>query len=169
MNKLTSTFAVATACMAGTAVAGPHDHGVIRINMAIEGEQLVVSLTSPLDSFVGFERAPRTDAEKERAATALKAMRSGELLQPSPEAQCTLKNAQVEAPVLEGKAKPQGGHADLEAEYEFACANPQALGAINLGYFDAFRWTKRVEVQHAGPNGQGQATLRRGRGTEVKF
>lgn len=136
-----------------------HDHGVVRLDLAIEGDEINVFMQSPLDSFVGFERAPRTDAEKKRAAEALELLRGGSLLKPNPEAECTLTAKEVNAPVLEGKAREKDGHADLEANYVFKCQKTPALTAVQTGFFDAFKHTKKVEVQIAGPKGQSKTTL----------
>lgn len=152
----------------GVALAGPHhhDHGVIRLDVAVDGPQLSVMLQSPLDSFVGFERAPRTDAEKKRASEALRLLREGvPVLSPNAEAQCSLKLANVSAPVLEGQSKPKDGHADLEADYQFECAKPEQLTHLKTGFFDHFKHTKKVEVQVAGPKGQKKAKLSKAQAT----
>ena len=60
---------------AAGALAGPHVHGVAAIDIAVEGRALVVLLDMPLDSVVGFERAPRTAAERRAAADALARLR----------------------------------------------------------------------------------------------
>ena len=78
-----------------------HVHGVVKLNMAVEtreqripvklqgvGErpltsQVVdvrVSLEMPLDSLLGFERAPRTDAERQSVAAALVKIRDAKAL-----------------------------------------------------------------------------------------
>jgi hypothetical protein len=49
-------------------LAAPHVHGVVALDVALEGPRVVLSLKAPLDSLVGFERAPRTDAERRAAA-----------------------------------------------------------------------------------------------------
>ncbi|HMR69005.1 MAG TPA: DUF2796 domain-containing protein, partial [Rubrivivax sp.] len=53
------------------------------------------------------------------------------------------------------------GHADLDATYTFACAQPARLATLEVGLFDAFRRVERVEVQAALPQGQRKAVLRR--------
>lgn len=145
-----------------------HQHGVVRIDLAVDGGKVTVAVDMPLDSLVGFERAPRTDAERQAAAAALARMRDGAaLLRFDAAAQCELVDARVEAPVLErpAAAAPSGdkdaGHADLDAAYTFACAQPERLATLEVGLFDAFRRIERVEVQAAMPQGQRKAVLRR--------
>jgi len=144
-----------------------HEHGVAKLDVAIEGNKLTVALESPLDSLLGFERAPRTDAERKAAADVLARLRSGgALFTADAAAQCTLRNTTVTAPVLEsvgtaaGKA-PAGEHADLDASFEYSCAQPQQLRMLDLGLFDAFKRMQRIEVQVAGAQGQSKTTLKR--------
>lgn len=144
------------------AIAAPHahhEHGIIRLDVAIEGNEINIFMQSPLDSFVGFERAPRTDSEKKKSANALAVLRGDSLLKPNEEAQCKLTTIEVSAPVLEGKAREKNGHADLEANYVFNCANLSDLKSISTTFFKAFKHTKKVEVQIAGHRGQSRATL----------
>lgn len=137
-----------------------HDHGVVRLDIAIEGDGMNVFMQSPLDSFVGFERAPRTDAEKKLASNALTLLRSNSLLKPNPEAECVLSFSEVNAPVLEGKAREKNGHADLEANYVFKCMKPNMLTSLRTELLESFKHAKKVEVQVAGPKGQKKTTLR---------
>jgi hypothetical protein len=144
-----------------------HEHGVMKLDVVVDGSTLSVTLESPLDSFLGFERAPRTDAERKAAADLLARLRSPDqgapLFVPDAAAQCKLVRAEVRAPVLEtpAKAVPKDGHADLDADFSYTCAQPAQLKSLGLGLFDAYRRLTRIDVQVAGPQGQAQATLRR--------
>ena len=140
--------------------AKPHEHGVVRMGVAIDGTQLSIDLEMPLDSLIGFERAPRTDAERKAAADALARLRDGAaLFKLDAAAQCTLGSAKVEAPVLEQGAAPKDGHADADASYVFRCAQPTRLATLEVLLFDAFRHVERVQVQAALPSGQRKAVL----------
>ena len=154
------------AALAGPAGASKaHEHGVVKLDVALEGPQLTLAVEMPLDSLLGFERAPRNDAERKAAAAALEKMRDGAgLFRLDTAAQCTLARATVEAPVLE-RAPVAGAkadeHAELEATYVFRCAQPARLAALEVLLFDAFRRVSRVDVQAALPHGQRKASLRR--------
>lgn len=162
-NYIQKTFIIAALLAnANLSTAAPHahhDHGVIQLDVVIEDDKVNVSLQSPLDSFLGFERAPRTTTEKKNADNALALLRTGGLLQPDISANCTLTDSQVSAPVLEGKATEKDGHADLEANYIFGCKNISALKTMRLGFFDAFKHTMKIEVQLATPVGQSKTTV----------
>jgi hypothetical protein len=157
-----------------------HEHGVVRLDVSIEGPQLSIAMTAASDNWLGFERAPRTDAERKAAAEVLTRLRNpsqgAPLFAPNAQAQCQLAQAEVSAPVLEPAAKPaaapaappppapaKGGaeHADLEASYSFQCAQPAQLRTLDLGLFEAYKRIQRIEVQVAGPKGQAKVTLRR--------
>ncbi len=144
-----------------------HEHGVVKLDVAVEGNKLTIVMAAPLDNLLGFERAPRTDAERKAAADVLARLRSPDkgapLFGADAGAGCTLGKAEVVAPVLEpgAKADAKDGHADLDATYEFACASPAQLSTLNLGLFEAYQRIKRIEVQVVGPKGQAKTTLRR--------
>ncbi|MFO1303669.1 MAG: DUF2796 domain-containing protein [Burkholderiales bacterium] len=153
---------LAGAAMPARADVRPHEHGAVKVDVAIDGAEMTVAVEMPLDSLVGFERAPRNDAERKAAAEALAKMRAGDALwKPNADAQCTLASAKVEAPVLEPGAKASPGeHADLDATYVWKCAQPGRLATLDVALFDAFKRVKRVEVQVAGPKGQSKTVLR---------
>lgn len=161
------TLAIAACATITASAAAPHQHGVARIDVALDGSRLTLTVDAPLDGFLGFERAPRSEAERKSAAELLARLKAPQgLFTPDAAAACTLDSAVVKAPVLEsggGKIRAgQGGdHADLEAEYGYTCAQPQALRALDVGLFDAYPRLQRIEVQVAGAKAQSKVTLRR--------
>lgn len=166
---LTSCLAFTFACASGTAWAAgkAHEHGALKIDVAIEGNQLMIEMAAPLDNLLGFERAPRTDAERKAAADVLARLRNPDkgapLFVTDAAAQCTLTKAEVRAPVLEPGAKSaaKDDHADLDASYEFNCTQPGELRSLGVGLFDAYKRVRRIDVQVAGPKGQSKTTLKR--------
>ena len=139
-----------------------HEHGVARLAVAVDGNTLSIELDAPLDGFLGFERAPRTDAERKAAADLLVRLRdAAALFKPDAAAGCKAGDVKVEAPVLEPGYKGKGEHADLEAQFSFQCAQPQALRVLDVALFDAFKRLQRIDVQVAGAKGQSKATLKR--------
>ncbi|MBL8344612.1 MAG: DUF2796 domain-containing protein [Rubrivivax sp.] len=159
--SLLATLVLVAAAGAACA-AKPHEHGVVKLDVAIEGDKLTVALEAPLDNLLGFERAPRTDAERKAATDVLARLRApAGLFVADAAAQCTMAKADVQAPVLEAGAKAKDGHADLDATYEFKCAQPAQLRALDVGLFEAYKRIQRIEVQVAGPQGQAKTTLRR--------
>ena len=163
------------AFVCGTAVAAgkAHEHGALKLDVAIEGNKLTIGMEAPLDNLLGFERAPRTDAERKAAADVLARLRSPDkgtpLFATDAAAKCSLSKAEVRAPALEAapatpaaaKGKAKDEHADLDASYEFNCAQASELRSLDLGLFDAYKRIQRIDVQVAGPKGQSKVTLKR--------
>ena len=153
-------------CLGGAAAQQKaHVHGVVTLDVAVEGSSLSVHLEAPADSLLGFEHRPRTAAQKQAVAQMQQRLRdAAPWLRPSTEAACQLREATVESalfePAAQGKAA-EDGHADIDADYRFECRQPQALVALELGLFEAFPRMQRIEVQMAGPKAQAKATLRR--------
>ncbi len=146
------------------AIAGKaHVHGVGQMSVVLEEAQLRVELELPLDTLVGFERSPRTDAEREAARAALARMRTpAALVRPDAAAQCRATGTEVDPSLLEGPARaaPQG-HADARVTLLFECGQVGQLGGLDLVLFDAFSRLERLEVQIVTPSGQSKASIRR--------
>lgn len=84
----------------GSGVA--HRHGVGQLDIGLDGPRLQVSLSLPLDSLLGHERAPRSAAEREAARRAVQRLRAaGDWLRPAAAAGCRLVELTIEAPVLQ--------------------------------------------------------------------
>ena len=173
--------------IATVAASKPHEHGVVRLDVSVDGSTLGIEMVAALDNWLGFERAPRTDAERKAAAEVLARLRNPQqgtpLFVADAGAQCRLTQAEVSAPVLEAGTKaasnsagaksgsatavappspPKGGeHADLEARYTFQCAQPAQLRTLELGLFDVYQRIQRIHVQVVGPKGQSKVTLRK--------
>lgn len=153
--------------VSGQALAGKaHEHGVARLDVAVESRSLTVMLETPLDNLVGFERAPRTATEKERVEQALATLRQpAQWLVPDPAAGCTAAAVEIESPalglpVLAKPAAGQGGHADLQARVSFTCADATRAAYVEVGLFKAFSRVKRVQVQLVTAKAQSSVTLK---------
>lgn len=158
-------FALVLLVMAGSpqARAGVHEHGVVKLDVAVDGSLLTLQIEAPLDSLLGFEHRPRTEAQRQAADAVLKRISDGaSLFQASAEALCTLSKSTIDAEVLQPRpaAKP-GEHAELEASFEFKCARPDKLFDIDVALFDAFKRIQRINAQVIGPKGQSQRVLKR--------
>ncbi len=143
-----------------------HVHGEGMLDVVIDKDTISISLELPLDAAVGFERAPKNDKEKAALAAASKALNdAATLFVPTPAAGCTVLAVKAEVPFAgdtDHHAHAHEGethHADIDAEYTFRCANPAALKGIETSIFTQFKRLYRLEVQRAGPTGQGATRL----------
>jgi hypothetical protein len=163
-------MAVILAASVATYAQHAHEHGAARLEVALDGGKLSISLDSPLDNLVGFEHAPRN--EKQRAALAKMTddlKRTERLFELPAAAACEPVRAEsthphvasqaAKPPHEDGKHGHEDAHAELQATWEFACARPEALGRITVRLFDVFRGIRRIEAQTATRKGQGSASL----------
>jgi Protein of unknown function (DUF2796) len=152
---------------------GAHEHGHSTLNIAIEGTSVAMELIAPGADIVGFEH----EAESAQDKAALEAAEA-KLADPlrlfvvSANAECTVQAATV-AIEDEEHAHEQAGHDsgeelaaeaehnEFHAEYQLACAEPDALGTIRFGYFDAFPNAMEVEVNVITEKGQSSFEVRR--------
>ncbi len=142
---------------------GVHIHSKSTVNLAIEGDQLVIELDSPTMNLFGFEHPPRTDAQRAAVEDARKQLADGaKLFQTNPEARCELISAQVRL-TLEEPQHTHGHdhghdddehHADAHVDYSFKCAEPEQLSSIQVGFFEVFPMTERLRVQVVSENAQ---------------
>lgn len=136
-----------------------HVHGNARLDVAVDGNMLLLHLESPLYGVLGFEHAPGN--AKERAAVVemrKKLANAGKLFAPTAAAQCALASAQVEAPTLDANVAP-GAHGDLDADFVFACARPENLRGMEVALFEAFPKIRRIDAQVVSGAGQSAARL----------
>lgn len=150
--------------VAGAVQAAPraHEHGVARLSVAVDGGTLRIDLDASMDGFLGFERAPRTDAERKAADELLARLRDpAKLFSLDAAALCKPGTVTVNAFVLDRSAKGNSDHADLEAQFEFQCSQPQALRTLDVALFNSFKRLQRIDVQVAGAKSQSKAVLRR--------
>lgn len=150
----------------GCAHAGKaHEHGVGRLDLAQDGLTVTLELELPLEVLVGFERAPRSAAERQAAQAAVARLRDVQaVVRPITQgagSACEPLESVVEAPVLEGTAAPVGGHADARASYTFRCADALGLRALELPIFESHPRLQRLRVQAVGPQGQRRWVLGR--------
>jgi hypothetical protein len=143
-------LALPTTVTAGKA----HVHGVMSLNIALDGTLLSVQLDTPQDSLVGHERRPRAGAEATAAAAALALLRDApRWLRPDAAAGCTPGAVTVVPGKLEGPAQPgekDSGHADVAVSVEWRCQTPAALKGVDVLLFNAFARVERIEVQVSG-------------------
>ena len=160
------TAIVAGLFAAGLAqAAGVHEHGVAKLDVAVDARRVSILLDTPLENLLGFEREPKTDAERENVAAVEARLRAAqELFRIDAGAGCTLSKVDLQSAVLQlGRAAAPGkdGHADLEATFDFACTNGARAGFVEVGLFEAFPALNRLDLQVATPKGQLKATLRK--------
>jgi len=156
---------------------GAHEHGVGRLNAALDGQTLELELESPAMNLVGFEHAASTDADKAKVAAARASLEKPlELFSLPKAAGCVVAQQKLESPLFGDKpdaadhdededhdedAKDANGHehhhehSEIHAHYQFTCATPGALKTLDLAQvFTTFPATQKIQVQLISPSGQ---------------
>ncbi|TXH37377.1 MAG: DUF2796 domain-containing protein [Burkholderiaceae bacterium] len=171
---------LSTALMGAAQAAGAHQHGVAQLEVAADGNSLTVTLDTPLDNLLGFERGPRTDAERKAVQAMAQRLRdAARLVVPAAAASCQLQGVGLASdviapgllaatPAAAASATPAtapsaagSGHADLEVVFRFQCAQPQALKSLDVtGLFQAHPRLKQLDAALAAPGVQRGAKLR---------
>lgn len=152
-------FALAVPAWAGQA----HEHGAARLDVAAEAGTLNLSLDTPVDNLLGFERAPRNDAERRAVEKLVATLRAADTLFAfDTTAGCSLASVELRSATLglgPAATGPSDGHGDLEAEFGFRCRGAPAY--VKVGLFEAFPRLARLDVQTATAKGQRKLVLRR--------
>ncbi|MDR0716612.1 MAG: DUF2796 domain-containing protein [Azoarcus sp.] len=179
MQKTVFLFGMAFASIGVAHAAPPHVHGEAHLEITLEDKRLVMTLEAPLEVALGFERAPDTAEEKQKAAALTEQLRHPEqLFTLDPAAQCVFAATGIESPVL---AEKHAGHAheehahedphedhehagrahqaeeahhDLRAQFQATCQKPEVLHGVDILLFKTFPRLSRLRAAFAGPKGQ---------------
>lgn len=154
---------------------GAHEHGHGTLNMALEGNRLVMELIAPGADIVGFEHAAQSAEDHAKIAKAEQQLSEPANLFALPEkAGCRKTSVEVHFAGLDeaepgslsehkhGHAshddhKKEGagaGHSEVHAEYTLTCAHPETLTTIDFHYFRHFPNAEELDVTLITPKGQ---------------
>lgn len=152
---------------------GPHVHGTGELNLAIQDNTISMELYGPLINVLGFEHAPRTDAQRAAVKAMVATLNNPTVLFVLPEAAaCKAGIAQIDSPLTPStsassksaskSAKDDVGDDDgnnLTADFEFTCEHIENATTLTVKLFDAFPNTHIIKAAVVGPHGQSAKTL----------
>jgi hypothetical protein len=153
---------------------GAHVHGLATLDVVVDGANLDITLESPLDNLLGFEHAPKNEKQTQAVRAMARTLKQAQgVFIPTPAAHCSLVSVRLASSALEpallGEAKApasaadapveEAGHADLDADFHFTCAQPAELKGMEVGLMKAFAGLRKINAQIAGPRGQSAAVL----------
>lgn len=172
MNRIKPIFAALVLSLtgyAGTGQAlaqgslGAHVHGEARLELALDQRGFEIRIWMPMETLVGYERAPRSPDETNAYDNALHHLRSTDgVVRPSTAAGCSGRLLELIQPDW---AAASNGHAEVESAYRFECSEPNKLAAIELTLFDRFSRLRRIEARLVDP--KGTRAQRLGRRTHI--
>ncbi len=96
---------------------GAHVHGQVEVNIAQDGQELLVEITAPGADVVGFEHAPETAEQKKVFEQAIAQLNKPDELFSFNNASCTLKFKSV-TNTLEGDHDEHEGHDHTEHDHD---------------------------------------------------
>jgi len=181
-RAISALAAVLAVALPATAQQHAHTHGRLALDVAVDAQSITLQIESPLDGFLGFERAPRTDAERKRVSDMVARLNAADqLFQPDPEAGCQLSKVALSSAVLglgdakkedhghdhqhshadkKGHDHAEDEHADIDVNIVFACAKAAEARFIDVKLFEAFKRIRTIDAQVASSQGQFKRTLR---------
>ncbi|SEN60751.1 Protein of unknown function [Pseudomonas sp. ok272] len=150
----------------------PHEHGIGRLNAALDGQTLELEFDSPAMNLLGFEHVASTAQDKAKVAAVRAQLEKPLALFGLPsKAGCTVASQELNSPLFGDKpdvdddhdedAKDADGHehhhdhSEIHAHYQLTCATPGVLEHLDLAnLFNTFPATQKIQVQLIGPSGQ---------------
>ena len=178
-TRITAIHWFASLVLAASASANAqqqaHSHARLALDVAVDAQSITLQMEAPLNNFLGFERAPRTGAERRQVADMVARLNAADtLFVPDPKAGCTLSSVKLESAVLAlgDSAKPTQGahadagkkpeeHADIDVQIAFTCRRASEARVIEVRLFDAFKGVRTIRAQVASAQGQFKRTLTR--------
>jgi len=131
-----------------------HVHGEARLDIAVDGQNLLLELEAPAMDIVGFEHPAGDAGEHQRLQDAKRMLRdTGSLFKLPENAACGLETVEVKSGLLHDAAGQPEGHADFHALYAYRCkgSTPTGMAVELLKVFPSLR---KLRVRIIGPSGQ---------------
>ena len=180
MRAIAVTIGSLTVTLPATAQQHAHTHGRMTLDVAVDVQSIALAIESPLESFLGFERAPRTDTEHKRVADMVAHLNAADqLFQPDPAAACKLSKVELTSSALglgtkkeevyrhshdeeHGHDHTDDEHANINVDIVFTCARATEARFIDVKLFDAYKRIRTIDTQVAAPQGQFKRVLQPG-------
>ncbi len=117
-----------------------HVHGVGQLNVAVDGDLLLIELISPAMDLLGFAHSPQTETQRLAVDAARAHLQAPErLFAPTPAAGCVRIATEIEIEIELD--------VDVYASYAFDCQHPLALRELSIGFFETFPDARALRVQ----------------------
>lgn len=121
---------------------GAHEHGSIKLEMAVEGNAIELDIDGPAESFIGFEYAPKTDKEKKVFTNAQNLWKKDlltKIITLDPKLGCSLGEVKFEQEI-------EGSHSDIEAEAKINCAKDPKGSMVSVALKKYFPHIKKLQI-----------------------
>ena len=166
-----------------------HLHGVVEVNIAQDGQDLLMEIHAPGADIVGFEHAPQTDEQKAAINDAIKQLKAPESLWVlTANAKCQLVESVATETLTSQEAEnhkghddhddhshdhddhghdhddhddhdDHGAHGEFSAQYTYKCSDINQLTEVKTQWFTHYPSTERITVSTITEKGQKGGTL----------
>jgi hypothetical protein len=137
-----------------------HEHGHIKLSIAVEDKKLNIELDGPAESFIGFEYLPVTKTEKLKYQSAKNLWEKNlfQLIKLDQTLNCKIENAtflqvvdetetkEAQAKIKNPNQKLKAVHSDIEAKAQISCAKKIAGTKAIVQLKKSFKSIQKVEL-----------------------
>jgi hypothetical protein len=159
---ITLAFCIATRTFAVGKGHAAHEHGIGKLNIAIEGVKIRLELELPGDTAYGFEHPAQSDEDKkaiEKAKTNLS--QASKLFQTDSKFKCVFSVSKIDPSVED---EDHDGHRELHATYAAVCSTTPVEGILKFHFDTALPRLHELRIQLIGDTTQTSVELVRGAG-----
>ena len=158
---LTITLLTSFQIIATEKSLGAHEHGSIKLGMAVEKNIVDIDLDGPTESFISFEYLPKTTKEKKtfNDVKNLWEKKVLELVTFDKKLNCKItessfkqvidekETAEEQAKIKDPKKKEAGVHSDIEAKAKITCSSDLAGTDVQISLKKNFKNIKKLVVE----------------------
>ena len=140
---------------------GAHEHGTLKLGMAVEKNSVDIDLDGPTESFISFEYLPKTEKEKKvfNNVKNLWEKHFLELVTFDKKLNCKIseanfkqiidqkETAEAQAMIKDAKKKEEGVHSDIEAKAKISCSGDIAGTNVQISLKKQFKNIKKLTVE----------------------
>lgn len=160
-------FSVLVVAMAGVQASagehslGAHEHGSIKMGLAVEKNTADLDLDGPAESFIGFEYLPKSAKDKKALSDAKNLWEKNLLSVVTFDSALGCKvseasfnqiidekeTAEAQAKIKDKKKKESGVHSDIEAKAKITCAKNIDGSSLKVSLLKNFNRIKKLKVE----------------------
>ncbi|MGF1681973.1 zinc uptake protein ZrgA [Photobacterium minamisatsumaniensis] len=146
-----------------------HVHGVVELNVAQDGNQILLEVTAPGSDVVGFEHSPQNDQQQTLLKKAISTLSDTNSLFIFPkEAKCQVSEKSITETLTghdghghdehghdehghdehghDKHGHDKHGHGEFSAQYVYTCNNTEKLEHIDVRWFEYFSSTESITI-----------------------
>ena len=145
----------------GEHALGAHEHGAIKVGLAVEKKSIEINIDGPAESFLGFEYTPKTPKEKKILSDLQlkwskninlyfsfdKALKCKVLESSFNQVIDEKETKEAQALIKDVTKKSVGVHSDIEAKAKLSCISEVAGSLVLVALKQEFKNIKKLTVE----------------------